>query len=109
MLEPLEIVIIIGLIMVGTMITRFLPFIIFPENKETPKLVKYLGNVLTPAMMGLLVVYCLRSVTILSVGSLVPNVVSIAAIVILHKWKNNVLLSIGVGTVIYLVLVQVVF
>ncbi len=109
MLSPVEIIIIIALIMVGTMITRFLPFVVFPENKETPKLIKYLGNVLTPAMMGLLVVYCLREADIFSISDVIPNLVSILVIVLLHKWKNNVLLSIGAGTVVYMLLVQMVF
>lgn len=108
-LTGLQTFIMILAIALGTMLTRFLPFILFPENKEAPKAVKYLGKVLPPAMMGLLVVYCLKGVSITSSPHGLPELISIAAIIVLHKWRNNVLLSIGGGTVIYMLLVQVVF
>lgn len=93
----------------GTMITRFTPFLLFPENKERPKYIMYLGKVLPPAMMGLLVVYCLKNVSFISGSHGIPELLAILFIVILHKWKNNVLLSIGGGTFLYMVLVQCVF
>lgn len=93
----------------GTMITRFTPFLLFPDSKEPPRAVSYLGKVLPPAMMGLLVVYCLRGVSFTGSTHGIPEIVAVAAIAALHKWKGNVLLSIGVGTVIYMVLVQMVF
>lgn len=96
-------------IALGTMLTRFLPFLLFPENKKPPKAVTYLGKVLPPAMMGLLVVYCLKGVSVWKAPHGIPEVAAIAAIVILHKWKNNMLLSIGGGTAIYMILVQFVF
>ena len=96
-------------IALGTMITRFTPFLLFPEKKEPPKIILYLGKVLPPAMMGLLVVYCLKSVSITATPHGLPELIAIAVIVLLHKWKNNVLLSIGGGTLVYMVLVQAVF
>lgn len=96
-------------IALGTMITRFTPFLLFPEKKEPPKIILYLGKVLPPAMMGLLVVYCLKSISITSAPHGLPELIAIAVIVLLHKWKNNVLLSIGGGTLVYMVLVQAVF
>lgn len=90
----------------GAIITRFLPFILFPENKQTPKMVLYLGRVLPSAMMGLLVVYCLKGVSITQAPHGLPELVAIASIVVLHKWKNNVLFSIGGSTALYMVLVQ---
>jgi Predicted branched-chain amino acid permeases (azaleucine resistance) len=93
----------------GAMFTRFLPFLLFPEKKEAPKVVAYLSKVLPPAMMGLLMVYCLKGVSVTRAPYAIPELVAIAAIVILHKWKNNVLLSIGGGTVVYMLLVQIVF
>lgn len=108
-LTNLQILITILAIALGTMTTRFLPFILFPENKKTPEMVWYLGNVLPPAMMGLLVVYCLKKVSIASPPHGMPELAAVAAIIILHKWKNNVLLSIGGGTLIYMFLVQTVF
>ena len=93
----------------GAMVTRVTPFLLFPEMKEPPKVITYLGKVLPPAMMGLLVVYCLRNVSVQSAAHGIPELVSILAIVALQKLKNNVLLSIGVGTILYMFFVQVVF
>ncbi|MDR3729190.1 MAG: branched-chain amino acid transporter permease [Oscillospiraceae bacterium] len=93
----------------GTQITRWLPFVLFPENREPPKVVAYLGRVLPPAMMGLLVVYCLRSVDLLSGSHGLPEAIAVAVIAVLHLWKRNVLLSIAGGTAVYMLLVQVVF
>ena len=90
----------------GTIITRFLPFVFFPDNKEPPSIIRYLGSVLPPSMMGLLVVYCLRNVTILQVPFGLPELVSIALTAILHKWKRNALLSIGGGTLLYMLIVN---
>ncbi len=93
----------------GTMFTRFTPFLLFPEGKEHPRIITYLGRVLPPAMMGLLVVYCLKGVSLTSSPHGIPEFLAILLIVILHKWKGNVLLSIGAGTVLYMFLVQAVF
>ncbi len=108
-LTNIQILVTILAIALGTMTTRYLPFILFPENKKTPDMVWYLGNVLPPAMMGLLVVYCLKNVSVTNPSHGIPELAAIAAIVVLHKWKNNVLLSIGAGTLIYMFLVQAVF
>lgn len=93
----------------GTMITRFLPFVLFPDSRPVPKIITYLGRTLPAAMMGLLVVYCLRNVDLAAAPHGLPELISIAVLTGLHLWKRNVLLSIGVGTVLYMVLVQVVF
>lgn len=90
----------------GTMATRFAPFILFPEHKEPPKIILYLSRVLPPAMIGLLVVYCLKNVSFISSPYGIPELVSVAVIVLLHKWKHNVLLSIVGGTVCYMIIVQ---
>lgn len=108
-LTPIQTIIIIIAVTLGTMITRFTPFILFPENKKHPAVVEYLGKILAPAMMGLLIIYCLRNVTFTSGNHGLPEVISIIFIAFLHLWKRNVLLSIGAGTVLYMVLVQVVF
>lgn len=93
----------------GTMVTRFLPFLLFPDSRPVPKIVTYLGRTLPAAMMGLLVVYCLRNVSIVEPPHGLPELISIAVLAALYLWKRNVLLSIGVGTALYMVLVQVVF
>ena len=100
---------VILVVALGTQITRWLPFLLFPEKKEPPKVVAYLGDVLPPAMMGLLVVYCLRNVDLLGGSHGLPEAIAIGVIVVLHRWKRNVLLSIAGGTVTYMLLVQAVF
>ncbi|WP_233519150.1 branched-chain amino acid transporter permease [Melissococcus sp. OM08-11BH] len=94
----------IGVVVIGTMITRFLPFILFPENKTPPVYITYLGNVLPYATMGLLVVFCLKD-AVTRVFAF-PELLAIIFIIILHKWKHSTFLSIGLGTIFYMVLVQ---
>ena len=92
----------------GTMATRFLPFIIFPEGKNPPEYVKYLGTVLPYAAIGLLVIYCLKDVP--GSGNYgIPEAIAIVFIILIHKWKKSTLLSIGSGTVLYMILVQTIF
>ncbi|MCI1935341.1 MAG: branched-chain amino acid transporter permease [Bifidobacteriaceae bacterium] len=105
----LQQIITIGAVVVGTLITRFLPFLIFPAGKETPRYVKYLGKVLPAAVFGLLVIYCLRNVSVFSGSHAIPELISIAVVVVLHLWKRQMLLSIAGGTVCYMLLVQLVF
>lgn len=96
------------IVVLGTMITRFLPFLIFPEGKTPPTFITYLGTVLPYAVIGLLVVYCLKDAVFTSYHGL-PELLAIGFISVLHKWKKNTLLSIGAGTVLYMVLVQICF
>lgn len=93
----------------GTQLTRWLPFWLFPENQEPPAVVAYLGRVLPPACMGMLVVYCLKDVDWLSGAHGLPELLSIAAVAALHKWRGSVLLSIAGGTALYMLLVRAVF
>lgn len=102
-------ILIVAAMIAGTVLTRFLPFIVFPAGKETPRFVGYLGKTLPFATMGLLVVYCLKGIKITAAPYGLPELLAVAAIVLLHRWKGNSLLSIGVGTVFYMFLVQVVF
>ena len=99
----------IAVVAIGTMLTRFLPFIIFPEGKPTPKYIQYVGKALPPAVFGLLVVYCLKNVTLLTGSHGLPEFIAIAVVVLLHLWKRQMLLSIAAGTVCYMLLVQLVF
>ena len=108
-LTPLETLGIILAVAAGTQLTRWLPFWLFPEKREPPAVVTYLGRVLPPAMMGLLVVYCLKSVNWLAAPHGAPEVIAVAVVTVLHwKW-GNVLLSIAGGAAVYMVLVQLVF
>ena len=108
-LTTVQILAIILAVSLGTQITRWLPFLLFPESKQPPKVVLYLGKVLPPAMMGLLTVYCFKNVAWLSGTHGAPELLASAAVVGLHLWKRNVLFSIAGGTVLYMVLVQAVF
>lgn len=108
-LTPMQTIIMILAVAAGVMITRFLPFILFPEKKEAPAYITYLGKVLPPAMMGLLVVFCFKSVSITSAPFGIPEALAAIVVIGLHSWKNNVLFSIGGGTLVYMFLLQVVF
>ena len=100
---------IILLVALTTFATRVAPFLIFPKGKEIPKTIQYLGKVLTPAIIGMLVVYCLRNTAIISAPHGIPELIAVVVVAVLHVWKRNNLLSIGVGTVLYMVLIQTVF
>ena len=101
-------IITIAAVVLGTMVTRFLPFLLFPEGKTPPPFITRLGGLLPYAVIGLLVVYCLKDAVFTSLHGL-PEAIAILFIFVLHKWKHNTLLSIGSGTVLYMVLVQTVF
>ena len=92
-----------------TIALRFLPFLIFGENRQTPPIITYLGQVLPYAIMGMLVVYCLKDVNLFSASFGIPEAIGCAVVAGLHIWKRNTLLSIGAGTVCYMLLVQLVF
>lgn len=103
---------VIWYVLVAAVITaalRFAPFLIFGRGQETPKLITYLGKVLPYAIMGMLVVYCLKDVDFLAKPFGAPELIGIAITAGLHIWRRNSLLSIGVGTVAYMLLVQLVF
>ena len=100
---------IIGIVVFGTMLTRFLPFLIFGRKKEAPKYIQYLGKVLPAAVFGLLVVYCLKDVNLFTGSHGIPEAIAILVVVLLHVWKRQMLLSIAGGTVCYMVLLQVWF
>lgn len=93
----------------GTMLTRFLPFLIFTPDKETPPYVRYLGKALPCAVFGMLVVYCLKDVSIMSGSHGVPEMISILVTAALHKWRHHMLLSVAAGTICYMLLVQLIF
>lgn len=98
-----------GVVILGTILTRALPFILFPENKPIPKYIKYLADVLPYTVIGMLVVYCLKDISFAHAPYAIPEALSIAIIILLHIWKKNTLLSIGGGALFYILLVQYVF
>ncbi|GAB2043509.1 branched-chain amino acid transporter AzlD [Agathobaculum sp. TL06] len=92
-----------------TFATRVAPFLLFNGKKPIPRIVRYLGETLPPAVIALLVIYCVKSVDWLAAPHGAPELLCIAVVALLHVWKRNNLLSIGVGTVLYMFLVQGVF
>ena len=80
-----------------------------PKGKEIPPIIRYLGRVLPPAVIGMLVIYCLKNVSVLAAPFGLPEFIAVAAVIMLHVWKRNNLLSIGAGTALYMFLIQVVF
>ena len=102
-------IITIALCVIATAITRFLPFFVFSEKRAMPKYIKYLGNALPSAIFGMLVVYCLKDVKLLSSPYGLPEAIAIVATTLFHLWKRNMLVSIGIGTVLYMLLIQFVF
>ena len=92
-----------------TMATRFLPFLIFGEKRKTPALITYLGQVLPFAIMGMLVVYCMKDVSFLTAPFGIPEAIGCLIVAVLHIWKRNTLLSIAAGTVSYMLMVQFIF
>ena len=97
----------VAVIAAVTVLTRFLPFLVF--RKKTPKYITYLGNVLPPAIIGMLVIYCLKDVSFSVAPFGLPELIAAASVVGLQAWKRNSLVSILLGTVIYMVLIQLVF
>ena len=99
----------IAVMSVVTLMTRAIPFIVFRENRKTPRLIKYLGDVLPYAIIGMLVVYCLKGMDILGPTHGLAEIIAVIYVAIAHKLWHNLVVSIGGGTVLYMLLVQLVF
>ncbi|MDO4566487.1 MAG: AzlD domain-containing protein [Oscillospiraceae bacterium] len=108
-MSSIQLIITIIAIASGAMITRFAPFVLFPEGRKRPEIIDSLGLLLPAAMMGLLVVYCLRNVSFSSYPHGLPELIAAAVVAALQLWKRSALLSIGAGTTVYMLLVQAVF
>ena len=94
----------------ATMLTRFLPFLIFSsKEQQPPEIVRYLGRVLPAAIFGMLIVYCLKGVRLSAGSHVIPEAIAIAVTIALHQWKHQTLVSIAGGTLCYVLLVQLVF
>ena len=104
-----ERIIIIALVALTTMLTRFLPFLVFRANKPTPKFLRYLSRALPPAVFGMLVVYCLKGLSFTAPAYGLPELIGVVTVVVLHLIFRKMLISIGVGTVVYMVLLNIVF
>ncbi len=99
----------VGMIILATLIMRFLPFVIFPDNKPIPPFVQYLGKYLPAAVFGLLIVYCLKNISVFEGSHGLPELIAIVITALCHLWKKKMLISISVGTISYMILVQFVF
>jgi len=99
----------IAVVALGTMLTRFLPFFLFPKGRSAPAIIEKLGNLLPGAVFSLLVVYCLKNVNLFAGTHGIPEAIAIAAITAVHLWKRSTLLSIATGTIVYMILVQTIF
>ena len=106
MLHSIEIIAVAAIV---TLLIRAIPFVVFGGKREVPATVTYLGKVLPPAIMVILVIYCVKGIHLFSGNHGLPELLSIAVVAVLHVWKKNTLLSIAVGTILYMVLVQLVF
>lgn len=102
-------IITIAMCVLATVLTRFLPFVLFRENRSTPAFVQYLGKALPSAVFAMLVVYCLKNVSLNAAPHGIPEAIGIVVTVLLHLWKRQMLLSIAGGTVVYMLLIQLVF
>ncbi len=102
-------IITILMVIAGTVLTRFLPFIFFPPGKPVPECIRYLGKVLPAAVFGMLVIYCLKNINFFQGNRGIPEFISVAVVIFLHLWKKQMLLSIAGGTITYMLLVQYVF
>ena len=107
-MTPMQQIITVIMIALATIITRFTPFIIFKEGK-TPEYVQYLGKVLPAAVFSLLVVYYLKGISLTVFPFGLAEFISIAVVVGIHLWKRQTLLSIAIGTVCYMIMVQGIF
>ena len=105
-----QFIITIAVCTAATMLTRFLPFLVFSsKDQQPPEIVRYLGRVLPAAIFGMLIVYCLKGVSLFAGSHGIPEAIAIAVTIALHKWKHQTLISIAGGTLCYVLLVQLVF
>ena len=104
MLHSIEIIAVAAIV---TLFIRAIPFVAFGGKREVPATVTYLGKVLPPAIMVILVIYCVKSIDLFTGSHGIPELLSIAVVAGLHVWKKNTLLSIGVGTALYMLLIRI--
>lgn len=102
-------IITLAIVIIATVLTRFLPYLAFPEGKKIPDFVRYLGRYLGPAVFGMLVVYCFKNVSFTSGSHGIPELLASAAVILLYLWKRNMVVPLAGGTILYMILVQAVF
>ena len=97
---------VIAVMAIVTIALRFLPFIVFDHGEQLPEWITYLGKVLPPAIMSMLLVYCLRNINLVEGNHGFPEVICVGIAMLIHNWKRNTLLSIGVSTLLYMIIMQ---
>lgn len=97
----------IAVVVAATVLTRFLPYVLFPEGRKIPDFILYLGKVLAPAVFGMLVIYCLKNVDFAAGAHGLPELLSILAVILLYLWKKNMVVPLIGGTALYMVLIRV--
>ena len=102
-------IIVIATMALVTLFIRAIPFCIFERGGKVPKVVEFLGKALPPAMMSFLLVYCVRNADYLGTSHGLPELLGVAIAMVLHVWKGNTFLSIGLATVAYMIMVQFIF
>ena len=105
-MNNLNVVMVIAVMATVTILLRFLPFILFDHGEQLPKWISYLGRVLPSAIMSMLLVYCVRNIDLLKGNHGFPELICIAVAMLMHYWKRNTLVSIGVSTLLYMVIIQ---
>lgn len=108
-MSNIQLILTILIIMAGTVLTRFLAFIIFPPHKTPPKFIQYLSHTLPAAVIGLLVVYSFKDTIVFSYPYGLPELIASIALIFLHVWKRNTMLTIAMSTFLYMFLVQIIF
>ena len=109
-MSNIQFILTIAVCAAATMLTRFLPFLVFgSRGGKVPEVVEYLGHVLPAAIFGMLIIYCLKGVSVFSGSHGIPEAIALLATIALHKWKHQTLLSVAGGTLCYVLLVQLVF
>lgn len=106
MLNNLELISLILVLAIVTFFTRYLPFVLFPSNKTTPRFIIFLGQYLPPAIIGMLIVYCFKDIQLAKQPYFFPELIAAIFVVIIHKYKHNLLYSIAGGTILYMLLIQ---
>lgn len=104
-----EQIVTIAMVVLGTMLTRFLPFLLFSTGRRTPSYIRYLGRILPSAVFAMLVVYSLKDTKLLSGAYGLPELIASLLVILVHLWKRQMLLSIASGTIAYMLLVQFLF
>lgn len=102
-------VVTIGFMAVGVILTRLLPFLFFPSKERTPHFVRFLGKYLASAVFGMLIVYCLKDISLLNGNHGIPQIIGILACVLLHLWRKNMLITIAGGTFVYMLILRYLF